>query len=73
MPIIDIVHQHLLTARALQEQNEREGKAVFETLDVSGLIAGTRVAAGLDGFDSRQVRYILICRRKADGKYPIPA
>ncbi|KAJ7597428.1 NAD-P-binding protein [Mycena floridula] len=52
MPAIDIAHQHLITARALHEKNKLQGKEVVETLDWSGLVAGTRVAAGLDGFDS---------------------
>ncbi|KAF9469768.1 hypothetical protein BDZ94DRAFT_1243214 [Collybia nuda] len=53
MPVIDTVHQHLLTTRALQEQKEQNGEATFETLDISGFIAGTRVASGLDGFDKK--------------------
>ncbi|KAF8899114.1 NAD-P-binding protein [Infundibulicybe gibba] len=52
MPVIDIAHQHLITARAIHEGQRREGKAAFETLDWSGIVAGTRVAAGLDGLDS---------------------
>ncbi|PFH52283.1 hypothetical protein AMATHDRAFT_57330 [Amanita thiersii Skay4041] len=52
MPITDIAHQHLLTARALHKSDKQKGKAKFETLDWSGLLAGTRVAAGLNGFDS---------------------
>ncbi|EPQ60237.1 NAD P-binding protein [Gloeophyllum trabeum ATCC 11539] len=52
MPLIDIVHQHLLTARALQENHRREGIHKFETLDWSAIIAGARVAAGMDGFNS---------------------
>lgn len=55
MPVIDIAHQHLLTARALHQNKKQEGKAKFETLDWSGIVAGTRVAAGLDGFDSQKV------------------
>ncbi|KAF5385352.1 hypothetical protein D9615_001209 [Tricholomella constricta] len=51
MPAIDVAHQHLLTARALHQSRKQEGKAVFDTLDWSGIIAGTRVAAGLDGLD----------------------
>lgn len=55
MPVIDIAHQHLITARALHTAQKAEGKHHFETLDVSGLVAGARVAAGLDGFDSAKV------------------
>lgn len=32
------------------------GEATFDVLDWSALVAGTRVAAGLDGFDSAKVR-----------------
>lgn len=56
MPVVDTAHQHLLTARAIHTSHKQEGKAVFDTLDWSGIIAGTRVAAGLDGFDSQKVR-----------------
>ncbi|KAG6873850.1 hypothetical protein C0995_010462 [Termitomyces sp. Mi166 len=51
MPAIDVAHQHLLTARAIHQSMKQEGKAVYETLDWSGIVAGTRVAAGLDGLD----------------------
>ncbi|RDB28753.1 putative oxidoreductase YfjR [Hypsizygus marmoreus] len=54
MPAIDIAHQHLLTARAIHQGHKQEGTAKFETLDWSGIIAGTRVAAGLDGLDSQK-------------------
>lgn len=55
MPAIDVAHQHLLTARAIHQSMKQEGKAVYETLDWSGIVAGTRVAAGLDGLDSNKV------------------
>ncbi|KAJ3569730.1 hypothetical protein NP233_g4855 [Leucocoprinus birnbaumii] len=51
MPVIDVAHQHLLTARALHEQRKQDGDAKFQRLDWSGLVAGTRAAAGLSGFD----------------------
>ncbi|KAG6845375.1 hypothetical protein H0H87_010484 [Tephrocybe sp. NHM501043] len=54
MPAIDVAHQHLLTARAIHQSKKQEGKAEFETLDWSGIVAGTRVAAGLDGLDSKK-------------------
>ncbi|KAG6895085.1 hypothetical protein C0992_003211 [Termitomyces sp. T32_za158] len=54
MPAIDVAHQHLLTARAIHQSMKQEGKAVYETLDWSGIVAGTRVAAGLDGLDSNK-------------------
>jgi len=56
MPGIDVAHQNLLTARALYERNAKEGKAHWPTLDWSGIIAGTRVSAGLNGFDKTKVR-----------------
>ena len=51
----------MLTARALHANQARSGNARFDVLDWSSLIAGTRVAAGLDGFDSSKVRtaYVL--------------
>lgn len=52
MPVIDSAHQHLLTARALHASQVLQGKQQFDTLDWSAIVAGTRVAAGLDGFDS---------------------
>lgn len=55
MPVIDSAHGHLLTARALHNNQKRKGTAQFGTLDWSAVIAGTRVAAGLDGFDSDKV------------------
>lgn len=54
----DTAHQHLLTARALYDYKKLRGDAVFETLDWSSLVAGTRVASGLDGFDSKKVSAI---------------
>jgi hypothetical protein len=55
MPMIDAAHGHLLTARALHNNQKVKGTAQFGTLDWSAVIAGTRVAAGLDGFDSDKV------------------
>ncbi|KAI0640128.1 NAD-P-binding protein [Trametes polyzona] len=52
MPALDSAHQHMLTARALHANQVRRGNAHFDVLDWSSLVAGTRVAAGLDGFDS---------------------
>ncbi|KAG6919036.1 hypothetical protein DXG01_009746 [Tephrocybe rancida] len=59
MPAIDVAHQHLLTARAIHQLKKQEGKAEFETLDWSGIVAGTRAAAGLDGLDSKKA--CLVC------------
>lgn len=55
MPAIDIAHQHLLTARAIHAGQKVQGKERFETLDWSAIVAGCRVGAGLDGFDSAKV------------------
>jgi hypothetical protein len=54
MPVTDTAYQHLLTARALHSAQTVNGNQQFDTLDWSALVAGTRVAAGLDGFDSRK-------------------
>jgi len=54
MPAIDVAHQHLLSARALHQNQLQAGTAAFQNLDWSGIIAGVRVAAGLDGFDSQK-------------------
>lgn len=55
MPVIDVAHQHLITARAIHANQAAQGKENFKTLDWSGLVAGPRVAAGLDAFDSQKV------------------
>ncbi|EIW64465.1 NAD-P-binding protein [Trametes versicolor FP-101664 SS1] len=52
MPALDAAHQHMLTARALHANQVRRGHAHYGVLDWSSLVAGARVAAGLDGFDS---------------------
>ncbi|KAJ8084539.1 hypothetical protein PM082_003312 [Marasmius tenuissimus] len=54
MPLIDVAHQHLITARAINTAKQQEGKPAFETLDWSSMVAGPRVAAGLDPFDSKK-------------------
>lgn len=54
MPTIDTAHQHLVTARALHAAQVVQGTQQFDTLDWSAIVAGTRVAAGLDGFDSER-------------------
>ncbi|VDB84208.1 unnamed protein product [Peniophora sp. CBMAI 1063] len=50
MPVTDVAHQHLLAARAIHTAQARTGAQEFEVLDWSALIAGTRVAAGLEPF-----------------------
>jgi hypothetical protein len=52
MPSIDIAHQHLITARAIHTNKVQAGKETVDVLDWSGIVAGTRVAAGLDPFES---------------------
>jgi hypothetical protein len=61
MPVIDVVHQHFITARALHTAQRVRGDTVqFETLDYTAVVAAARVAAGLDGFDCK-VRRCIIC------------
>jgi len=55
MPSIDIAHQHLITARAIHTSQVQAGKETVDVLDWSGIVAGTRVAAGLDPFESKHV------------------
>ncbi|KIJ54229.1 hypothetical protein M422DRAFT_25168 [Sphaerobolus stellatus SS14] len=50
MPITDITLQHMLTARALHSAQGQSAK--YPQLDMSGLAGGSRIAAGLDPFDS---------------------
>jgi len=54
MPAIDNALHHMLTARALHTAQERTGNTTFPVLDWSALLAGTRVAAGLDAFDGAE-------------------
>lgn len=44
----------MLTARAIHVNQVAQGSAKHEVLDWSAMIAGTRVAAGLDAFDSEK-------------------
>jgi len=52
MPVVDLAHQHMLTARAIHDAQKVAGTQSFDSLDWSALVAGPRVAAGLDGLDS---------------------
>ena len=56
MPVVDTALQHMLTARALHEAQARTGSTDFPVLDWSALVAGTRVAAGLDPLKADKVR-----------------
>ena len=44
----------MLTARAIHANQVAAGTAEHQVLDWSALIAGTRVAAGLDAFDTEK-------------------
>ena len=55
MPVVDIAHQHMLTARAIHENQRVRGVQKHDVLDWSALVAGPRVAAGLDGLNSGKV------------------
>jgi len=52
MPTIDVAHQRMVTARAIFEGQKSEGANTWDIIDWSALIGGSRVAAGLDPFDS---------------------
>jgi hypothetical protein len=54
MPTTDKAHANMLTARAIHLNQVAQGVAEHEVLDWSALIAGTRVAAGLDAWDSEK-------------------
>lgn len=47
MPVVDIAHQHMLTARAGHISKTLEGTSKYKTLDWSALVSGVRVTAGL--------------------------
>lgn len=52
MPVIDVAHQHMLTARAAHIKKTLQGAAKYQTLDWSALVSGVRVAAGLSATGS---------------------
>jgi hypothetical protein len=52
MPVIDIAYGNFLTARALHAAQTLHGTQQFDILDCAAMVAGVRVAAGLDGLDS---------------------
>ena len=56
MPVVDIAHQHMLTARAGHISDTLQGTAKYETLDWSALVSGVRVTAGLAATGSGSVR-----------------
>jgi len=55
MPSIDIAHQHLITARAIHTGQAQAGREMVGVLDWSGIVAGSRVAAGLEPFEHKNV------------------
>lgn len=57
MPVVDIAHQHMLTARAGHISKKLQGTSKYETLDWSALVSGVRVAAGLAATGSGSVRH----------------
>lgn len=59
MPVVDVAHRNMLTARAIHANQRAMGTQKYEVLDWSALIAGPRVAAGLDGLNSGKVRALI--------------
>ena len=55
MPTVDTAHRNMLTARAIHANTKAAGVESYDLLDWSALIAGPRVAAGLDGLNSGKV------------------
>ena len=55
LPTLDLAHRNLLTARAIHSAQGQRGVQKHEVLDWSALVAGPRVAAGLDGLNSGKV------------------
>ncbi|KAI6120689.1 NAD(P)-binding protein [Pisolithus croceorrhizus] len=53
IPTIDVAHQHMVTARSIHQRQNQTGSQKWDVLDWSAIIAGCRVAAGLDPFDSK--------------------
>ncbi|KAG2360632.1 NAD(P)-binding protein [Suillus spraguei] len=53
MPAIDNTRRSLITARAIHQAQVVEGTQQWDILDWSSLIASSRVAAGLNPFDSK--------------------
>ncbi|KIK70599.1 hypothetical protein GYMLUDRAFT_282513 [Collybiopsis luxurians FD-317 M1] len=59
MPTVDIAHQRLITARAIHTVQKEEGTRTLDLLDWTAIIAGSRVAAGLDPFNSRKHKAVV--------------
>ncbi|KAF9245887.1 NAD(P)-binding protein [Melanogaster broomeanus] len=56
MPAVDIAHQRMITARSIHQEQKVAGTQKWDIMDWSAMIAGSRVAAGLDPFDNSKVR-----------------
>ncbi|KAF8140492.1 NAD(P)-binding protein [Boletus edulis] len=54
MPAVDIAHQRMITARSIHQEQKLAGTHKWDIIDWSALIAGSRVAAGMDPFDSNK-------------------
>ena len=55
MPAVDIAHQRMITARSIHQEQKLAGTHKWDTIDWSALIAGSRVAAGMNPFDCDKV------------------
>lgn len=55
MPAVDTAHQRMITARSIHQEQKLAGTHKWDIIDWSALIAGSRVAAGMDPFESNQV------------------
>lgn len=60
MPVVDTAHQRMVTARSIHQEQKLAGTHKWDIIDWSALIAGSRVAAGMDPFDCNKVRRHLI-------------
>jgi hypothetical protein len=58
MPTVDIAHQRMITARSIHQEQKLAGTHKWDIIDWSALIAGSRVAAGMDPFDCNKVRFL---------------
>ncbi|KAF8846141.1 NAD-P-binding protein [Paxillus ammoniavirescens] len=52
MPGVDIAHQRMVTARSIHQEQTIAGTHKWDVMDCSAMIAGSRVAAGLNPFDN---------------------
>ncbi|KAG8219605.1 NAD(P)-binding protein [Butyriboletus roseoflavus] len=59
MPAVDIAHQRMITARSIHQEQKLAGTHKWDIIDWSALIAGSRVAAGMDPFDSNKSTHVI--------------